>query len=240
VFDNYQAYNFLEEHLKMRRNSYSIAILLIISGLLLSACGQIVPTEDPNAQITQIAMTVQAQLTAIGLLTPSATPTIDATATPTPIPATDTPSGPTLTPTKTPYPTYDVGSTTGDHSIFAKDITIPDGTVFTPGTAFTKTWLFTNSGSTTWTTDYKLVYIDGTATGANNSLSVNLPNEVKPGESVEISVNFVAPSSNGSYNSWWKLYSASGILFGDPCSVVFSVGATASTSAPTLAITATP
>ena len=223
----------------MRRKQIILVSLLIISGLLLSACGQIIPTEDPGAEITKVAMTVQAQLTEIGKLTPSATATSNATATPTPIPATQTPSGPTLTPTKTAYPTYAVGSTTGDHSIFVKDITVPDGTVFTPGTAFTKTWLFTNSGNTTWTTNYKLVYVDGTATGANNSLSVNLPSEVAPGGSVEVSVNFIAPTANGSYNSWWQLYSANGILFGDYCSIVFSVGAVASTAVPTTVTPAT-
>ena len=223
----------------MKRSIFVSTILLSISALLLSACGQIAASQDPNAQITVIAQTVQAQLTQVALLTPSATPTMPATATPTMIPATDTPSGPTSTPTKTPYPTYASGGVSGDQSKFSKDVTVPDGTTFTPGSTFTKTWLFINTGTTTWTTGYKLVYVDGVNAAKNNALSVNLPNEVKPGASVEISLDFVAPSSNGTYTSWWQLYSANGVLFGDYCSIVFAVGNTASTAAATSSISAT-
>lgn len=217
----------------MKRSIFISIILLSVSALLLSACGKIAGSQDPNAQITVIAQTVQAQLTQVALLTPSATPTMPATATPTMVPATDTPSGPTSTPTKTPYPTYASGGASGDQSKFSKDITVPDGTTFTPGSTFTKTWLFINTGTTTWTTDYKLVYFDGVNAAKNNALSVNLPYDVKPGESVQISLDFVAPASNGTYTSWWKLFSANGVLFGDPCSIVFTVGNTASTAAAT-------
>jgi hypothetical protein len=230
---------FLEEESKMKRNLLLAGILLTISAVLISACGTASPTQDPNAQITVIAQTVQAQLTQVSLLTPSATPTIPATATPTMVPATDTPSGPTSTPTKTLYPTYASGGVSGDQSKFSQDITIPDGTTLTPGSTFTKTWLFVNTGTTTWTTNYKLVYFDGVNEAKNNALSVNLPNDVKPGESVQISLDFVAPSSNGTYTSWWKLFSANGVLFGDPCSIVFTVGSTASTPAPTTSVVLT-
>jgi hypothetical protein len=53
---------------------------------------------------------------------------------------------------------------------------------------------------------------------------VNLPNAVKPGETVDISVNFTAPSASGTYTSYWRLFSANGMLFGETCSVKFVVG----------------
>jgi next-to-BRCA1 protein 1 len=109
------------------------------------------------------------------------------------------------------------------------DVNVPDGTQFTAGTAFTKTWRFANIGSTTWTKDYKLVYAGGNITGKNNTLEVNLPGSIKPGETLDISVNFVAPATNGSYSSKWSLYSASGAFFGEFCSITFNVGTTAST-----------
>jgi hypothetical protein len=225
----------------MRRKITLLIALTTLSilAVVTTACGSLNTQDEANAKITQIAQTVQAQLTANSLLTPSATATSNATATPSPIPATATPSGPTSTPTKTPYPTYAAGSTQGDHSIFVKDITIPDGTVFTTGTEFTKTWLFTNTGTTTWSTNYKLVYLEGNATDKNNVLSVNLPNSVAPGESVEVSVVFAAPAAKGTYTSWWQLFSADGKFFGDSCSIVFSVGDVASTSVPTTATSAT-
>ncbi|NMC86715.1 MAG: hypothetical protein GYA58_15675 [Anaerolineaceae bacterium] len=205
------------------KRSLVVISLIIIAAVVLSACSQ-TPTEDPNVEITRIASTVQAQLTQIYLLTPSATPTLEPTATPTMIPATDTPAGPTETATGTPYPTYAPGATAGDNSKFTADVTIPDGTAVKAGEVFTKTWRLTNTGTTTWSTDYKLVYVDGNATGQNGALSVNLPNAVKPGETVDISVNFTAPSASGTYTSYWRLFSANGMLFGETCSVKFVVG----------------
>ena len=224
----------------MKRNISMVIVLMIMSAALLAACGNANPTEDANAEITKIAQTVQAQLTETGKLTPSATATSAATATPTPVPATETPSGPSATPTKTAYPTLASGLTSGDNSLFVADVNYPDGTAFTPGTQFTKTWLFTNNGSTTWTTKYKLVYVGGSVTDSTNTLSVNLPSEVKPGESLEISVNFTAPSTKGSYTTMWNLYSADGKFFGEYCSLSFSVGDVASTAAVTPTATVTP
>jgi hypothetical protein len=40
-----------------------------------------------------------------------------------------------------------------------------------------------------------------------------LTGNVNPGETVDISVNLKAPSANGSYQGYWKLRNASGVLF---------------------------
>lgn len=72
-----------------RNKKMSGIVVLAVAALLLSACAA-KPTEDPNLKTTQIAATVQAELTQIALLTPSATPTLEATATPTQAPATPT------------------------------------------------------------------------------------------------------------------------------------------------------
>ncbi len=202
-----------------------ILVTVILSVILMTACGNTSSNADANMKFTEIASTVQAQLTQNALLTPSATATPEATATNTPVPATATPSGPTATPVT---PTATVNLVSGDNSKWILDVTVPDGTQFTAGTAFTKTWRIQNIGTTTWTTQYKLVFLDG-ITGANNTLSVNLPKEVKPGEQIDMSVNFIAPATYGSYNSWWRMLNANGAVFGDPFSVIFSVGATAAT-----------
>jgi len=44
------------------KRSLVVISLIIIAAVVLSACSQ-TPTEDPNAEITRIASTVQAQLT---------------------------------------------------------------------------------------------------------------------------------------------------------------------------------
>ena len=43
---------------------------------------------------------------------------------------------------------------------------------------------------------------------------VGLPGNVKPGETMDVTVNLVSPSKKGHYRSYWKLRNASGVLFG--------------------------
>ncbi len=99
-----------------------------------------------------------------------------------------------------------------DSAQFVADITVPDGTNFAPGTAFTKTWRVKNVGTCTWSTSYSAVYVSGEKMGA--PASVNLPNNVAPGQTVDITVQLTAPSSAGTYRGYWQLRNAGGVLFG--------------------------
>ena len=92
------------------------------------------------------------------------------------------------------------------------DITIPDGTPLQPGAAFTKVWRLINAGTCTWTRDYALVWFSGPQMGA--PVSVPLPGEVPPGRAVDLTVDMVAPLTPGTYQSYWKLRSPEGVLFG--------------------------
>ena len=95
---------------------------------------------------------------------------------------------------------------------FVSDVTIADGSYVAPGSTFIKTWRIRNNGTTTWTTNYKLVFVSGTQMAAQNY--VNLPYNVGPGQSVDISVQMTAPTEAGSYKSEWKLVNESGTQFG--------------------------
>jgi uncharacterized repeat protein (TIGR01451 family) len=99
-----------------------------------------------------------------------------------------------------------------DWAQFVADVTVPDGTVFAPGTAFTKTWRLKNIGTSTWTTSFSLVYVSGDPLGA--PAAVSLPSSVAPGGTIDLSVNMTAPATNGTFKSSWALKNASGILFG--------------------------
>ena len=95
------------------------------------------------------------------------------------------------------------------------DVTIPDGTVMAPGSAFTKTWQIRNVGSCTWTTSYALVHVFGSSLGVTQE--VNLPSSVAPvvpGETADFSVNMVAPSTPGHYRDYWRFSDPSGRQFG--------------------------
>ncbi len=99
-----------------------------------------------------------------------------------------------------------------DWAQFIADVTVPDGTSFAPGTAFTKTWRLKNIGTCTWTTSYALVFVSGSQMGAPSV--INLPSSVAPGATVDLSVNMTAPATSGSYRGYWQLRNASGVLFG--------------------------
>ena len=96
---------------------------------------------------------------------------------------------------------------------FIADVTIPDGTNFAPGTAFTKTWRLKNIGSCVWnSSDVSLIFVSGQQMGAPSSVA--LPITVNPGQTVDISVNMTAPSAAGHYLGYYKFRSASGGEFG--------------------------
>jgi hypothetical protein len=170
------------------------------------------PTEFILATPTATTMqesTQEAQPTATATL-PSATPTptdtpLPPTPTgtsvpPTPIPFTSTPAAPTARPTPCNW------------AMFVKDISVPDGTRLIAGTQFTKTWRIQNIGTCNWTREYALVYQSGELMGAakENWLEAT----IKPGETVDISVTFTAPSSEGKYTSYWRLRNQNGAFFG--------------------------
>ncbi len=99
-----------------------------------------------------------------------------------------------------------------DWAQFVADVTVPDGTVFKPGEAFTKTWRMKNIGSCAWATSYNLVFVDGSQLDAPAQIA--LPQGVLPGQMVDLSVPMTAPNSPGTYRSNWKFKNAAGNLFG--------------------------
>lgn len=88
----------------------------------------------------------------------------------------------------------------------------PDGTVFSPGAAFTKRWTLKNTGTCTWTTGYTLRFMSGNS--LSGPASVNFPHSVPPGGSVELLVPMVAPANNGTFRGDWGLYSSSNVYMG--------------------------
>jgi hypothetical protein len=92
------------------------------------------------------------------------------------------------------------------------DVEIDDDTIMLPGQRFTKVWRLANSGSCTWTPDYKVVWFFGAKLG--DADSVPLRESVAPGESIDILVDMTAPLEAGTYQSNWKLQAENGDTFG--------------------------
>lgn len=92
------------------------------------------------------------------------------------------------------------------------DVTIPDGTFLAPGEPFSKTWRVVNNGSCTWTGDYSLVWFSGDS--FSSIRRQNFSADVAGGQSVDITVDMVAPDQAGIHQSNWKLSAPNGSLFG--------------------------
>ena len=225
----------------MNKKTYLIILFILCIPVVLIACGSAptaAPTTNPNLIYTAAAQTADARLTQIFQSTPSATPvpptpTIDFVQTM----AAETASALlTQAATQMPSPQATASATSGapgpggDRAVFVADVTIPDGTVLAPKAAFTKTWKIQNSGTTTWTTSYALEFISGEQMGT--IVSVPISQSVAPGAQIDVSVDMVAPSKAGSYQSYWKMKNASGQFFNDSVYVLITVGS-GGTAAPT-------
>ena len=131
-------------------------------------------------------------------------------------------SSPGEYPTATSTPTLSIATSTlyvspvlikrCDAAAFVKDVTIPDGAILNPGSTFTKTWRLQNVGTCSWTPSYALVFVNGDS--MNAPAHVKLAGNVNPGDSVDLSVNLVAPNRKGQYRGNWKLRNSSGVIFG--------------------------
>jgi len=181
-----------------RKLSFLALILMIIAACNLPS--NATPTEDPNAVFTAAALTVQAQLTQSA---PFSTPTL-------PLPAATNTSVSVSFPTLPASTLPPAASPTAvcDQAAFVKDINIPDGSQIAPGAAFTKTWRLKNAGVCQWS-GYTLVFDSGDLMGATSPQTIGT---VAPGQEVDLSVNFTAPTTTGSYRSYWRIRNSSGVL----------------------------
>ncbi len=197
----------------MNKQYTAVITGLFLWALLLTGCDAATPgsemTATPEDPGMAVAQTVAAELTRVSQA-----------ATQTPIPASPTPLEitpapvPTNTPapTETPIPFPTSTPIPCNRAIFVQDIRVQDGTVFTPGDSFTKTWRLQNTGACTWTPDYALVFVEGDQMKASSV--VPIPAYVFPGEAIDLSVRLSAPDKIGEYRGLWKLRSAKGIVFG--------------------------
>jgi predicted small secreted protein len=215
---------FKRSHIIKKKSGILSFLLVLVAAFLLAGCGSNTgvggASPDEQAIHTQVAGTLQAEATqaagatAVAQLTQMAqsqptatlesspTATLPPTATPTTAPPTQTSAPPT--PTKPPVPC--------DWAQFVSDVTVKDGTSFRPDEKFTKTWRLKNIGTCTWTTDYSLAYSSGTT--MDGPERVRLSRKVAPGETIDISVDLIAPSGDGTYTGKWMLRNANGDWFG--------------------------
>jgi len=224
-----------------------LVTLLCFAGILsLAAClpglpdfsvPTLAPTPDPNRVATSVEKTVSIRQTIAALETQIArgtsvvvvettltTPTLrPPTATATPVPTVILPTQPVAT---TAAPTSSISC---NAATFISDVTFPDKTVLSAEQSFTKVWRLKNSGTCAWSPSYTLVFVSGAQMGGPNEVA--LPASVKPGETVDLTVNLIAPKDSGEYTGLWQLRAADSQTFStspknDPFWVKIIVGTT--------------
>ena len=128
----------------------------------------------------------------------------------------DTPTPPpsptASTPTDTPVPNVPGPGGCTLNAAYVADVTVPDDTQFDPGTTFTKVWRVRNSGTCTWEEGTQLIFVSGDPMGGPTA--VDVPQEVTPDSNTDVSVDFTAPTTPGTYRSNWGLQAPDGVRFG--------------------------
>jgi len=191
-------------------------VIFLLWQLITRISGNNLPVSTATPNLTQVYHTIATRLTPPQTSTatsPTQTHPSSPTVILTQMPSTPLPSPlATVTPvsvTQTSIPEVYCDQAAAGNPI---DITIPDDTLIPPGQSLIKTWKLVNIGSCTWTTLYSARFFYGDRMGAPEI--VPLQGNVLPAQSVEISIEMVAPQTAGTYQGNWKLSNPSGVLFG--------------------------
>ncbi len=188
----------------MKTKKFRVLILMVLFALgVLSAC-QAEPTEDPAMVITNVALTVQSDLTQTAIAMPTNTPTTPPTATNTQVP-------PTATMAVTTTAISSV-ATTAAPLVGARDAGVwvssdpADGTKVATGEVFSVKVTLMNTGQTTWTPQYYIKFISGDDMGEDEK--VYFPFDVPPTRIVDIMFDFTAPDTGGLVRGDWSIHNS--------------------------------
>ncbi|KAG8917047.1 hypothetical protein FRC02_003391 [Tulasnella sp. 418] len=101
---------------------------------------------------------------------------------------------------------------------FVADNNIPDGHVLPTGARFQKSWKLRNDGDVAWPKDTQLTFVGGDRLGTNEQetyyVGAEHDSEVKPGDLVDVKIDFKAPDYPGRFASYWRLKDGQGKIFG--------------------------
>ncbi len=121
---------------------------------------------------------------------------------------------PTPAASPTPVPCIDGMAWVADLNLDDKNMTAPP--VLQPGQAFTKSWRVRNAGTCDWTADFSLTYRSGNTPAAKmGGSNFKIGKTVAPGQTIDLSVNLVAPQAPGTYQGFWQMANPSGKPFGE-------------------------
>ncbi len=123
-------------------------------------------------------------------------------------------------PTSTPPPTTEAIPCVNGME-YAADLNLDDNNMVSPpqlqaGQSFRKGWRIKNTGTCTWDSSYALVFSHGNIPEAEmGGVPTAIQGEVSPGDEYEITVQFFAPFTPNTYQSFWTMRDANGEKFGN-------------------------
>ena len=204
------------------RPKLTLSTMLFVT-LVITACGSANPPQEqeptPDVAVvrTSAASTVISQFTlTAAVFTPTPSLPAETAVSPTASTPQAQATGTTTTPTQPLAQVTNAQGTTValcDSMQFVADVNIPDNTNMAPGPDFLKTWRVKNTGSCPWGEGYELVYAD--YADDMDGQPQPLTEVVQPGQEVEISVQFTAPTEIGEYLSAWQMENPAGVTFED-------------------------
>ena len=103
---------------------------------------------------------------------------------------------------------------------FISDLTVPDNSFVTYGSTIDKQWLIENNGTCNWDSTYRLKHIGGAALGAPEEIALY---PARAGTQATIQIIFIAPFTDGIYESAWQAFDPEGIAFGNPVYIRINV-----------------
>ena len=133
------------------------------------------------------------------------------------LPVTIQVGGPTVTPgpTKTATPTITLAGMEPDVCDAVQslsELTVPDANAMPPGVTFTRLFRLRNIGGCTWSKKYALIFDSGQQLGAPQK--VFFPEEVAPGQTIDLYVQMKSPNTAGTYTGYWKILNDVNTTFG--------------------------
>ncbi|WAR02736.1 ILRUN-like protein [Mya arenaria] len=103
---------------------------------------------------------------------------------------------------------------------FVSDVTVGEGEAVPPNTTFTKTWRVENSGDESWPPGCQLRFCQGENLANTDRVLVET---LGPRATTDISVQMQARSEPGTYQSQWRMCTATGMFFGESVWVIITV-----------------
>jgi len=109
-------------------------------------------------------------------------------------------------------PTYVPNLTPRPQAKFVADVSLPDGSVVSPGASISKTWRLRNTGNIPWPAGSRIVHVGGDSLGLPAAGIAVDP--VEPGHIVDVTVPLIAPSRPGRVVGYFRIMTADNQRFG--------------------------